>query len=98
MDEDTEAPYKQAIGSLIYVMYNQRPDIAYVFRVLSSFSETPEKGVFSYLKSIPNLSIRFHGNSNQQDTLECYVDSDKGVTKTPEHPQLDTLFYLIVVQ
>ena len=62
-------PYREAIGSLMFLMVSTRPDIAYTMSVLSHFSEQPNenhwngvKRVFWYLKGTINYEILFGEN------------------------------------
>jgi hypothetical protein len=50
-------PYKEAIGSLIYLMMCTRPDIAYAVGQAARFSQNPGKAHWSAIKDGRTLSI-----------------------------------------
>lgn len=75
--------YREAIGSLMYVMTGSRPDIAYSVNLLARYCESPRlshwkavKRVFQYLNSTPTYGIMYGKGRDQVGDLECYVDSD----------------------
>lgn len=78
----TNFPYREAIGSLMYLMVCTRPDLAYIVGVLSRYVENPSdqhwkgvKRVFKYLKGTDNLGITFNiGSGSKKVTMYC--DSD----------------------
>ena len=74
-----EVPYRQAIGSLLYVAQGTRPDICHAVGVLSRFSNDPGpshwsavKRVFRYLKKTADKTLSY----NKQGDLSGYSDSD----------------------
>lgn len=74
-------PYREAVGSLMYLAIATRPDIAfavsYVSRFLDSFNEhhvTAVKRIFKYLRGTDELGIEFVKETNV--FLNCYTDSD----------------------
>lgn len=74
-------PYREAIGSLLYLATISRPDISFAVNLLSRFCAQPNdihwtmvKRVFKYLKGTMNCGIFFNGD----DKLEAYSDSDFG--------------------
>ena len=74
-----KVPYREAIGSLLYLASATRPDITYAVNVLSRTQVNPSfrdwedvKRVFRYLRGTSNLGLRFLAES---DTIEAYKDS-----------------------
>jgi len=77
--------YGSIIGSLNYLVYQTRYDIAYTVSVLSRFLTNPSpvyikiaKRVFQYLKGIKYLSIVYGGNIDDNEVMKLYsyFDSD----------------------
>ena len=67
----TEVPYRQAIGSLIYLVSCTRPDLAFTIRYLSQFLDKPQqqhwaavKRVLRYLSGTRNYGIQYNGQNN----------------------------------
>lgn len=80
--ENSNFPYRQAIGSLMYLMVGSRPDIAYIVGVLSRFMENPQnehwnavKRVLKYLRGTTDYGITFNYDS-RDTTLIAYSDAD----------------------
>ena len=81
-------PYRQAIGSLIYLVSGTRPDLAFCVRRLSQYLENPQKNhwtavkrVLRYLKGTSRHGILYDGRLGT--TLRGYADSDyAGCTKS----------------
>lgn len=74
-------PYREAIGSLLYLSVVSRPDLTYTVNVLSQVLENPlvkhwnmVKRVFKYLKGTLQLGILYDSNSNRE--LEAFSDAD----------------------
>lgn len=74
-------PYRQAVGSLIYLVTATRPDIAFSVSQLSKFLENPldihwigVKRIFRYLAGTQSHGILFDGKSEIE--LKGYSDSD----------------------
>ena len=86
IDTDTEiapedTPYRQAIGSLIYLVSGTRPDLAFCVRRLSQYLEKPQKHhwtavkrVLRYLRGTSTHGILYDGGIGA--TLVGYADSD----------------------
>jgi hypothetical protein len=73
-------PYRELIGSLMYLAVWSRPDIAYITSVLSQYLENPDethwnagKRVLRYLAGTPKVGIKFGKGS---DILIGYSDAD----------------------
>ena len=79
-DESVDVPYRELVGSLMYLAVVSRPDIAYAVSVLSQYMScfslehwTAGKEVLRYLKSSPKLGLLFDGTDG---CLVAYSDSD----------------------
>ncbi|XP_044765422.1 secreted RxLR effector protein 161-like [Coccinella septempunctata] len=76
-------PYRQAIGSLLYLSNGTRPDITYAVNVLSRKQVNFDlndwvqvKRVFRYLKGTLDYGLKYKSEKND---LECYVDASLGM-------------------
>ncbi|XP_044741974.1 secreted RxLR effector protein 161-like [Chrysoperla carnea] len=74
-------PYREAIGSLLYLAIISRPDISFAVNYLSRYNSKPMKThwkmikrIFAYLKGTIKFRISFNGSSQ----LIAYTDSDYG--------------------
>jgi hypothetical protein len=61
-----KVPFKEATGSLMYLMLSTRPDIAFAVNQISQFCENPQPGhwaavkrIFSYLQETRDYGLRF---------------------------------------
>ncbi|XP_074362396.1 secreted RxLR effector protein 161-like [Apium graveolens] len=75
-----EVPYLSAIGALIYLTNNTRPDIAFAMNLLARFSSDPSKRhwdrikhIFRYLRGTIDLGLFFLNNSRSH--LVGYADA-----------------------
>ena len=66
-----KAPYREAIGSLLYLSGTTRPDISFAVNYLARRQSSPTeddwkdvKRIFRYLKATPNLGITFRAKGN----------------------------------
>ncbi|UYV65259.1 hypothetical protein LAZ67_3003730 [Cordylochernes scorpioides] len=82
IEEMNNIPYRQTIGSLMYLMTGTRPDIAYAVSRVSQFMNNPGpshwtavKKIFGYLKATKNIGICF-GGSSCTSTLIGFSDAD----------------------
>ena len=75
--------YRPAVGQLIYLSYNTRPDITYAVQQVAKHLNSPTKThwqavkrIFQYLKHTLhlNLDIRFKGNTSETN-LEIHCDA-----------------------
>lgn len=80
---DVNVPYRQAIGSLMYLMIGSRPDIAYAIGILSRYSEHPKlahwyavKRVFQYIRATTGYGIKYNDSQSQVGAISCWSDSD----------------------
>jgi len=81
--ETINVPYRQIIGSLMYLAVGTRPDIAFAVSNLSQFLENPStkhwkvaKRVLRYLQGTVKLGIIFDGNCELSNKLIAYSDTD----------------------
>jgi hypothetical protein len=82
----SNVPYQSVVGSLMYSMVCNRPNIAQVVRVLSRYMSNPSrvhwnaiKRVFRYLHGTSNYSLCHHINMTKDEislNIHGYVDSD----------------------
>jgi hypothetical protein len=87
-DPHTEAPYRQALGSLMYATCATRPDLAFAVSYLSQFASHPTqahwaalKRVLRYIKGTLDLSLTFRHSSersNNAAVIHGFSDSDYG--------------------
>lgn len=76
-----DVPYRQLIGSLMFIATVSRPDIAYSVSYLSQYLDRPTKSLWTqakrclrYLKETSNLGLLF--KRTEQKCIETYSDSD----------------------
>lgn len=82
-----QVPYREAIGSLMYLATAMRPDIAYAVTFAARAVEKPTKKdwnnvkrIFRYLRGTNNFSIKYQKDCKQ---LTVYSDADyAGVVAT----------------
>lgn len=81
--DSSDFPYRQVVGSLMYLMIGSRPDIAYSVGVLSRNLEKPTvqdvtraKRVLRYVKGTVNYGITYRRNRDL--VLQCFSDADYG--------------------
>lgn len=79
------APYREAIGTLLYIALNTRPDIAYSVNFLSQFNNAfshehwkAVKKIFRYLKNTNGHGILYRKSSDGNLQLSGYTDADYG--------------------
>jgi hypothetical protein len=81
-----DVPYRELVGSLLYIMMVFRPDLSYVTNILSRFLDCPTAELWKtavktlhYLRSTKELGIMF-GNVNHKyaNKLLEFSDSDWG--------------------
>lgn len=75
-------PYREIVGSLLYLSTKTRPDIAYGINFCSRYVERPTnerirdvKHVLKYLNGSRNLGIEYKTN-NKTRVLDAYCDAD----------------------
>ena len=74
-------PYRELIGSLLYLANTTRPDISFAVGMLSRYMENPGTAhwdsachVMRYLKASRTTGIQYKSNSS--DCIEAYSDAD----------------------
>lgn len=77
--ENCNAPYREAVGSLVFLSTVSRPDIAFAVSVVSlnNYNNThwnAVKRIFRYIKGTKNLGIFFSNKNNSE--LTGYSDAD----------------------
>jgi len=77
----SKVPYREAIGSIMFVAVASRPDIAFaknfVSRFVSSFDEKhwkAVKGILRYLSGMKSMGIMYCKSKTSK--LTCYSDAD----------------------
>lgn len=85
---DNTKPYREAIGSLLYLAGISRPDISFAVNYLSRYCNKPMirhwkmiKRIFQYLKGSTKFGIKFNGSSK----LIAYSDADYGGDPITRH-------------
>lgn len=80
-ETDTNFPYREAIGSLMYLAIGTRPDICYAVGVVSRYMEQPStvhvkavKRIFKYIKGSINVGILY--KSTDSFDFIGYSDAD----------------------
>lgn len=89
-DTDSEVidvPFKELVGSLLYISTNSRPDITFAVCYLSRFLDKPTedlwkagKRILRYLKGTPEKGLLF--KRCKDATLVAYSDADWAADKT----------------
>ena len=76
-----DVPYKELVGSLIYVMVCTRPDVAFCVSCLTSYFSAPKQvhwdtamRCLGYLKATENLGLIL--GKGGEPSMTCYSDSD----------------------
>jgi transposase InsO family protein len=80
-DDDVGFPYREVVGSLLYISNSCRPDIAQATHFAARFVSNPNrhhvqsvKRILRYLKGTINVGIRFKPSTSYR--LEGYADAD----------------------
>lgn len=83
--EMKRVPYRNLIGSLMYIAVSTRPDISHALSYLSRYNEDPGRGhwnaakrVLQYLHTTASLKLKYCRTENQ---LQGFADSDWGSDK-----------------
>lgn len=85
---DVTVPYQEAIGTLLYIALNTRPDILFATITLSRYNKIPTKRrwhavqrVFRYLSGTKDLGLSFvppNDAATSQQLVHAYADADWG--------------------
>jgi hypothetical protein len=77
--------YQSAVGALIYLVVETRPDIAFAISVVSQFSANPTptheqavKRIFRYLAGTRTRGLQYGGSGKVPSELHGYSDADWG--------------------
>ena len=80
-----QIPYREAVGSLMYLMIGSRPDIAYSVSLVSRFMEDPGlshwksvKQIFKYIKGTKDLYIEYKYLPTVPNIIDVFCDADWG--------------------
>ncbi|KAJ8884212.1 hypothetical protein PR048_016069 [Dryococelus australis] len=86
--EGVNFPYREAVGSMLYLSNRPRPDITYAVNVASRKVKNPTvhdvkkfKRIFRYLKGMRNLGLRYSTDLNTS-LIDAYSDADYAGDKT----------------
>jgi transposase InsO family protein len=87
-EEIVDVPYRELIGSLMYISMISRPDITYATSYLSRFLDRPTnqlwkagKRVLRYLKMTKELALTYTRNSALEE-INAYADADWAADKS----------------
>jgi hypothetical protein len=96
---DGEFPYRELIGSLLFLARTTRPDISYAISKLSQFlscyDEThwqAAKTVLRYLKGTPTLGLEYMAHSDC--IIEGFTDSDYAGDRVDRKSTTGTAFFM----
>lgn len=77
-----EMPFREVVGSLLYIANGTRPDIAFAVNIVSRNQDKytiddymKVVRILRYLQGSKNMGLQFTGRSN---TIECFVDASLG--------------------
>jgi transposase InsO family protein len=100
INEMRNIPYREAVGSLMYVCQGTRPDVAHAVSLVSRFNQNPGrahwtavKRIFRYLKGTANATLEFNKRGNQ--SIEGYSDADWANDETDRHSVTGSVFKLL---
>lgn len=78
-----EIPYANTVGSIMYSLVCNRPDVAYVLSIVSRFMVKPcttqwqvIKWLMRYIRESFNKEIAYRKHIKHEDQLVAFVDSD----------------------
>lgn len=96
-DEAVIFPYREAVGSLMYLTVSTRPDISFAVGLTSRFIEHPSKAhvnavkrILKYIKGTSSYGIFFPANENL--VLFAYSDADFAGCVNTRHSTTGYLF------
>ncbi|KAI5748286.1 hypothetical protein M8J77_023876 [Diaphorina citri] len=86
-EEKTKRPYRELIGSIMYLMLATRPDLSFCINFFSRYQNNyceqlwqSLKRVLRYIKGTRDFGLIYE-KSSEDIILDAYVDSDWGCTK-----------------
>ena len=98
---DDEAPYRELVGSLLYVANATRPYISYSLSILSQYIYSPRtvhcraaKRVLCYLKGTQDHGIKYYRSTNDGAVLKAYCAANWGGDKHTRRPTSGVLIFL----
>ncbi|XP_054257415.1 uncharacterized protein LOC128982477 [Macrosteles quadrilineatus] len=78
----TEVPYREAVGSLLYLT-NTRPDICYAVSMVAQHVTSPTikdwnqvERILRYLQGSKDYVLHYTKRSDEPKILKCYTDAD----------------------
>jgi len=97
--EHVSFPYREAVGSIMYLMVGTRPDLASAIGLVSRFLENPSsdhvnavKRILRYIKGTLDFCLEYKVGSSLN--LKGYVDSDWGGCQTTRRSTQAYVFLL----
>ena len=92
-DEEKESmlkfPYRQAVGSLIWLASGTRPDISYAVSQVARFSSNPGMNhwkavvkIFRYLQGTINMGIKFSSTQHESESVNIFGYSDSDLNQS----------------
>jgi len=82
-------PYRQVIGSLLYLANATRPDISFAVGFLARFQCNPQEihyklisDLLAYIDGSKNVKIEYQSNPNQSPIIELFADADYATDAT----------------
>lgn len=85
-EDSIDIPYRELIGSLLYISTMSRPDITFAISYLSRFLDKPTKTLWTaakrilrYIKETIDYSLVYEKNTNNE--INIYTDADWGTDK-----------------
>jgi hypothetical protein len=79
----SDVPYRNAVGSLMYLMVCTRPDIANAVGIVSQYMQNPGRAhwsavqhIFRYLRGTSGASLELGGDPHNKIILSGFSDSD----------------------
>lgn len=82
-EDMSSVPYREAVGSLMFLMHCSRPDISFEVTKVAQFCEKPLPGhwtrvkrILRYLRGTLDFSLFYGCQDSDQVTLTAYCDSD----------------------
>lgn len=94
--KSTAYPYRETVGSLLYLSSKTRPDLAFAVGFASRHVENPSreeitnaKRILKYLNGTTNLGIEYM-HKYDEDIIEAYTDSEYAENPDTRRSTTDT--------